>query len=495
MSVPTCGAPLLQEGRRPPRRKPAGRGGTPRDAEVPTAFIMAQDDPVPHQAQQAMAMDTGGCRTAGGSDAAAQAEAGVWAVACMATESAQQFSGGCLPPAGPFLCTWCTPCEPLELDHLTKPCPPAGSAMPLRRGVTKAARYRCLPAELPADSLECGHALSLPASPDKLSPVLPAYQPLHGPWQPVAGHQLPSWQHDQEDSPGAQPQHPEAQVHTGRQHGQDGGQADQAHQGGYLQPGWQPVRENWQGSSAHQEPGVQPRRQCGQEDWQVAGAHQEAQLHDVSSSQRRLFMVRKSAAVQQKLLAMQAAAGAHDPALLPLGPGWAAQGQAGSQALHADGAVGGADVSAPEEGACDALGPAEVGSGSSGHSRCCTTISLQSKSLAARHLAASEGQLASTQSSVAASGAALGDSAFSFDLGLTGGSTRAHQRAVATAAAQEPGHSAALTAEAPASLAVPLGAAEGRASGGHAASLGLHKLNASRSTRFAVQPCLLHLTA
>ena len=217
---------------------------------------------------------------------------------------------------------------------------------------------------------------------------------------------------------------------------------------------------------------MQPSRRHAQEDWQAAGAHQEAQLHDMSSSQRRLFMVRKSEAVQQKLLAVQAAASAHDPALLPLGPGWAAKGQAGSHAPHADGAVGGAKGSASEEGACDALGPAEVGSGSSSQSRCCTTISLQSKSLAARHLAASEGQLASTQSSVAASGAALGDSAFSFDLGLTGGSTRAHHRSLATAAAQDPAHSAALTAETPASLAVPLGLAEGTAPGGHAACFG-----------------------
>ena len=359
------------------------------------------------------------------------------------------------------------------MDLIVQPslAPPAGSATPLRRGVTKAARYRCLPAELPAESLECGHALSLPASPDKLSPVFPAQQPLHGPWQPVAagaGHQLPGWQLDQEDWPGAQPQHSETQVYSSRQHGQGGWQADGAHQGGYLQPGWQPVQDKRQGPKFHQEPTVQPSRQCRQEDWRVAGPHQEAQLHDVSSSQQRLFMVRKSEAVQQKLLAMQAAAGPHDPALLPLGPGWAAQGQAGSHAPHPAGAVGRAEVSAPEGGACDALGPAEAGSGSCGHSRCCTTISLQSKSLAARHLAASEGQLASTQSSVAASGAALGDSAFSFDLGLTGGSTRAHHRFVATAAAQEPAHSAALAAETPASLAGPLAVAGGKVPGEHA---------------------------
>ena len=356
--------------------------------------------------------------------------------------------------------------------------PPAGSATPLRRGVTKAARYRCLPAELPAESLECGHALSLPASPDKLSPVLPAQQPLPGPWQPVAAgarHQLPHWQHDQEDWHRAQPQHQEAQANIGRQHGQDGQQADGAHQGGYLQPGWQPVQGKSQGPKACQEPNVQPNQQYAQEDWQAAGVHQEIQLHDMSRSQRRLFMVRNSEAVQQKLLAVQAAANAHDPTLLPTGPGWAARGQDGSHAPHADGAVGGGEVTVPEEGAGDALGPAEVGSGSSGHSRCYTTISLQSKSLAARHLAASDGQLASTQSSVAASGAALGDSAFSFDLGLTGGSTRAHHWSVATAAAQEPAHSAALTAETPAPLAGPLEVAEGTAPGGHAACLGLHR--------------------
>ena len=220
---------------------------------------------------------------------------------------------------------------------------------------------------------------------------------------------------------------------------------------------------------------MQPSQQYAREDWQAAGVHQEAQLHDMSSSQRRLFMVRKGEAVQQKLLAVQAAASAHDPALLPSGPGWAARGQAGSHAPHADGAVGGGEVSVPGEDAGDALGPAEVGSGSSSHSRCCTTISLQSKSLAARHLAASEGQLASTQSSVAASGAALGDSAFSFDLGLTGGSTRAHHWSVATAAAQEPAHSAALTAETPASLAGAPGVAEGTPPGRHAACWGLHR--------------------
>lgn len=224
---------------------------------------------------------------------------------------------------------------------------------------------------------------------------------------------------------------------------------------------------------------MQTSGQYGQEDWQAAGAHREAQLHDVASSHCRLFMVRKSKAVQQQLLVMQAAAGAHDPALPLMGPGWAAKGQAGAPAPHADGTVGRAEGSAPEEGACDALGPADVGSGSSGHSRCYTTISLQSKSLAARHLAASEGQLASTQSSVAASGAALGDSAFSFDLGLTGGSTRAQHRSVANAAAQEPAYSAALAAETPASLAGPLAVAEHQAPGGHAASLGLHKPNSS----------------
>lgn len=90
----TCFAPLLQEGRRHSRHKPAGRGGAPGDTEVPTAFIMAQDDPVPHQAQQAM--DTGGCCAAEGRDAAARAETGMSAVYCfsVAADSAEQFSGG-----------------------------------------------------------------------------------------------------------------------------------------------------------------------------------------------------------------------------------------------------------------------------------------------------------------------------------------------------------------------------------------------------------------